>query len=229
MQDAMADILVFVDDDNVLHDEYLSEAVRIGRDWPLLGVWGSGATVPEFEMDPPGHLMELIPHLALRETTLTYWSNVPWCADSHPWGAGMCVRKTVASEYCRLVKQSSPCITGHRGKSAIIGGGDDKEICIVACKNGFGLGVFPQLRLTHLIPKERVAEPYMLALAEANEVSNMVLDFKWRGRVPKWTLRMLLSALTRGGLSRKLSFANLRASREAMRIINESRRNALTA
>src|SRR5262249_33300346 len=151
--------------------------VRIEHNWPLLGVWGSGATLPEFEMMPPEHLLELLPHLALRETTSICWSNVPSCFDSNPWGAGMCVRKSVAAEYCRLFKQSSLCITGRRGKSAVIGGGADREICMVACKNGYGMGIFPQLRITHLIPKKRVAEKYLLELLEANEVANKVLDF----------------------------------------------------
>jgi glycosyltransferase involved in cell wall biosynthesis len=224
MQDAVADTLIFVDDDNVLHQEYLSEAMQIEHDWPWLGVWGSGVTLPELEVDPPEHLKELLPYLAIRETTSTYWSNVPSCDDSHPWGAGMCVRKSVAAEYCKLFKQSSFCITGRRGKSALSGGGADREICIVACKNGYGMGVFPQLRITHLIPKERVAEKYMLELVAAIKAFDMILDFKWKRKVPtKPTLRRLLSALTERGFRKKMSFANLRASREAERIINETR------
>ena len=87
------------------------------------------------------------------------------------------------------------------------------------------MGIFPQLRITHLIPKKRVAEKYLLELAAANEAYNIVLDFKWEGKVPtKTTLRRLLSALTQRGFRRQISFANLRASREAERIINESRR-----
>jgi glycosyltransferase involved in cell wall biosynthesis len=225
MQNGAADTLIFVDDDNVLDYEYLSEVVRIKHDWPLMGVWGSGATLPEFEMDPPEHLKELLGHLALRQTTSTCWSNVPSCLASNPWGAGMCVREAVAAEYCRLFKQSSLCIAGRRGKSAVNGAGEDREINFVACKNGYGMGVFPQLRLTHLIPKERVAEKYLLELVERNVISNMLLDFKWGGKVPtRPTLRRLLSPFTQRGLNRQLSFAYLRASREAERIINESRR-----
>jgi glycosyltransferase involved in cell wall biosynthesis len=225
MQDAVADTLIFVDDDNVLDCEYLSEAVRIKHDWPTLGVWGSGVTLPEFEVDPPEHLKELLPYLTIRETTSTYWSNVPSCIDSHPWGAGMCVRKSVATEYCKLFKQSSLCITGRRGKSTSTRGGADREICFVACKNGYGMGVFPQLRITHLIPKERVGEKYMLELVAASQAFDMVLNFKW-GRVSptKLTVRRLVAALTQRGFSRKLAFANLRATRIAERVLNESRR-----
>src|ERR1700730_14399595 len=37
MRESSADLLVFVDDDNVLEPSYLFEAIRIKREWPLLG------------------------------------------------------------------------------------------------------------------------------------------------------------------------------------------------
>ena len=39
MVEASADLLVFVDDDNVLAPDYLSEVIRIGQEWPRLEVW----------------------------------------------------------------------------------------------------------------------------------------------------------------------------------------------
>src|SRR5262245_61510732 len=45
IREASSDLLVFVDDDNVLNPDYLSEALRIKSEWPMLGVWGSGATL----------------------------------------------------------------------------------------------------------------------------------------------------------------------------------------
>ena len=58
MREASADLLVFVDDDNVLGQGYLAEALRIGREWPQLGVWGA-SIVPEFEAEPPAHLRKI--------------------------------------------------------------------------------------------------------------------------------------------------------------------------
>jgi len=226
IQHAVTDVLVFVDDDNVLDEDYLSEVMIIKRDWPFLGVWGSGVTLPEFEMAPPSHLEGLLMHLTLRKTAIISWSNVPSCIDSHPWGAGMCVRKSVATEYSKLYRQASIYITGHQGKSVVSGGGEDREICIIACKTGFGMGVFPQLRLTHLIPKERVGEKYLLELAEANLLSDMLLDYKWRKNMPdtRLTLRRLLSAMTQRRLVRQLYFGSLRATRRAKTIIEESQK-----
>jgi len=52
IREAAAEMLVFVDDDNLLAPDYLEQALRIKREWPMLGVWGSGVTIPEFEAQP---------------------------------------------------------------------------------------------------------------------------------------------------------------------------------
>ena len=68
MREAGADLVV--DDDNVLGVDYLSEAIRIKQEWPRLGVWGSGAIIPEFEVEPAGHLQEFMGMLALRDVPI---------------------------------------------------------------------------------------------------------------------------------------------------------------
>jgi glycosyltransferase involved in cell wall biosynthesis len=71
MREASSDVYVFVDDDNVLDSNYLSEVAKIKRSWPLLGVWGSGTTVGEFETLPPNYLDKYLSCLALRQTKAT--------------------------------------------------------------------------------------------------------------------------------------------------------------
>ena len=94
MREAAADMLVFVDDDNVLGLSYLSEAVRVKRDWPILGSWGSGRTVPEFEVSPPEHLKEFMEMLALRDVSRPQWSNIIPCVGRDLGGRGnVCVPK----------------------------------------------------------------------------------------------------------------------------------------
>ena len=41
MREAVADLLIFVDDDNVLASDYLYKAVTIKDEWPFLGVWAA--------------------------------------------------------------------------------------------------------------------------------------------------------------------------------------------
>src|SRR5262245_5938334 len=43
IQEAAGDLIIFVDDDNVLDQGYLAEAIDIQQEWPSLGAWGSGS------------------------------------------------------------------------------------------------------------------------------------------------------------------------------------------
>jgi glycosyltransferase involved in cell wall biosynthesis len=227
MREASADLLIFVDDDNVLTRSYLSDAVTIKGEWPFLGVWGSGAIIPEFETQPRKDVTELLPCLALRTSSSPQWSNVFTCIAATPWGAGMCVRAGVADAYCQFCQNSSIQIASRLGKEILMSG-EDREICYAACMLGCGMGVFPQLRLTHLIPKERVTTEYLLKVYEGTSTSNLLLAYKHTGDIPQSPLRPrgLLSALkallTRRALHRGMYLAQIRAALRARRIITES-------
>jgi hypothetical protein len=224
MQEASADLLIFVDDDNVLERNYLLHAVSIRNDWPILGVWGSGAAIPEFERQPSEHFAPILPYLALRECLSPQWSNVFPCVSATPWGAGMCLTRNVAGAYRKYNDSSSIQMTSRKGKKSLMCG-EDLEICYVACKLGVGMGIFPQLRLTHLIPKERVSREYLLKLYEGTRASIMLLIYKRTGLVPQFPLRPwgLLGALkhlvTKRGIYRHMYLANVRATFAARRVI----------
>jgi len=223
MQEAVTDLLVFVDDDNVLNENYLSEVLRINRDWPILGVWGSGCIKPEYELEPPDHLRKFLPRLALRDIPAPRWSNVSTCSDALPIGAGLCVRATVAAAYRQSCEQPLIQITGRQGRH--LSSGEDDEICYVACKQGLGMGVFPKLRMTHLIPEERISEDFFINLIEGNTTADVLLAYKWRGVSPGSPLsaRMLFSTIRSimmdGRLERRIQFAKRRGWIQATRII----------
>jgi glycosyltransferase involved in cell wall biosynthesis len=226
IRESSGTVLVFVDDDNVLDPNYLSTALSIGEEWPILGTWGSGATIPEFEREPSETVKALLPFLALRDADAPRWGNVP-VAESTPWGAGLCVRREIAEAYCDMEGQSELKITDRKGKSLLSCG--DMEISYVARGRGFGTGVFPELKLVHLIPKERLSTDYLLNLCQASRTSCLLLTYKWSGSVPNYPFRPrgLLSVvknwLTRRGLDRRRYFADVRAVIEARRLIAASR------
>ena len=97
MSEAAADLVIFVDDDNILAADYLSQAVRIKHEWQMLGTWGSGTIIPEFEQPPADYWNPYLNRLALRKNTQAYWSNVRTCNYATPSGAGLCVRTSVAN------------------------------------------------------------------------------------------------------------------------------------
>ena len=223
MREAISDLLVFVDDDNVLDKKYLARALKIKEEWPSLGVWGSGSIIPEYELLPAATVRALIPYLAVRETDRACWSNVFPCLEATPWGAGMCVRVKVADAYRQIYNESTIFISSRRGDALL--SGEDVETAYVACHIGLGMGVFPELKLTHLIPRERVASEYLLKLYEGTGTSDALLLYKWNGVTPKsaFSPRGLLAVLkniaVRRGFDRRMYLAKMRGLAAARRII----------
>jgi glycosyltransferase involved in cell wall biosynthesis len=226
MRDSSANLLVFVDDDNILDSNYLSEAVKIGHEWPLLGVWGSGCMLPEFEIPPPDNLKEFLGELSLREIKKPQWSNVFPPIDAKPYGAGLCVRADVAAEYCRLDKESVIRMTDRVGKAVLAAG--DVEIGFVASSLGRGRGLFPELKLMHLIPRERLSEDYLVRIREGWQTSDFLLEYKWQGTLPAspfaslGTLSIFKNLLIKRGIHRRMYVAELRAKVKARAIVAAS-------
>jgi glycosyltransferase involved in cell wall biosynthesis len=228
LRETSSDLLVFVDDDNVLEPDYLSEVIRIKREWPRLGVWGSGATFPEFEVKPADNLREFLDMLALRDVDSAQWSNVIPCPDAAtPWGAGQCVRANVAIAYREYFEKSALKISDRNGNRLISGG--DVEICFVACSIGLGVGIFPELKLIHLIPKERLDEDYLVRLAEGIGIAGQLLAYKWQNLLPVSpfaspveVLLVLRNLLVRKGVRRRMYLASLRSRLRARTMISKA-------
>ena len=227
IKESIGEILIFVDDDNVLDADYLSKAVELSNEWPILGAWGAGLISPEFEVEPAAHLREFLPSLAIRRLAAPRWSNVLPCIDATPFGAGLCVRRSVADAYWRLGHESKHPIIGRVG--SVLLSGDDVELCYVASKLGLGVGTFPELKVLHLIPKERISEIYLVKIAEGTRISNILLDYKWFGTTPRSPLsaRGLLSLakniLTTDGIHRRMHIANWRAGITAGKLLRNGK------
>lgn len=222
IEESHAAVIVFVDDDNVLDANYLTEVVKISEEWPHLGTWGAGIIVPEYDVQPTSAVQELLGYLALRNDQL-----YP-CTPKMPWGAGLCIRANVALAYNRVIENSEIVIVGRRGNDVMAC--DDKEMTYTSRALGFGTAVFPQLRLTHLIPRERVTPKYLLRLYHGDEMSSALLEYKWNGVLPQspFSVRGLLSnlknALLRRGLRRARHFTRVQALMSARSVIAKTRR-----
>jgi glycosyltransferase involved in cell wall biosynthesis len=221
IQEASAELIVFVDDDNVLDENYLAEAIKIGQEWPSLGAWGSGCIRGDFEVEPRESLRSWLP---VREVTAPRWSNLAGIQflgespeEAIPWGAGLCVRKEIAIAYCQFCDQSSFQMTTHHG--------EDTEIAFVCCSRGLGVGIFPELKITHLIPQPRISEDYIVRFTEDINISNNLLRYKWQHIIPQspFSIKTLLSVLKTillyRGVDRDIRFAWVRALAKANRII----------
>ena len=174
IREAAGDLLVFVDDDNVLDADYLEQVVRVAHEWPTLGAWG-GQTRPGFESEPPDWTRQYWSRLVVREFDSDRWSNQPSQADTMPCGAGMCVRRSVADYYAELHAKGQRNILLDRAGDSLVSGGDS-DLAICACDIGLGMGLFTALKLTHLIPADRLTEDYLARLLEGLAYSATVLE-----------------------------------------------------
>ena len=158
-------VLLFVDDDNVLQSDYLREALRIAREWPILGAWG-GHVEGVFEIEPSSEVLEYLWMLGVRNVAIVQWSNATFDNHAVPNGAGMCVRRPVALRYATAVTNSPYRQRLDReGGTGLVSGGDT-DLALTACDAGLGGGLFPTLVVRHLIPRHRVEPQYIIRLAE---------------------------------------------------------------
>jgi glycosyltransferase involved in cell wall biosynthesis len=170
---AKGEIIVFIDDDNVIAANYLESTASIARTYPAMGAWG-GRIVGEFERTPPAWSKRYLPLLAIREITADKLSDVLPRHETTPCGAGLCVRRSVAERYAKLVVQDARRMSLDR-KGKLLSSGGDTDLALVAGDLGMGTGQFVALELTHLIPAVRLQEAYLLRLIECMGYSHMVL------------------------------------------------------
>jgi len=159
--EANGDLLVFVDDDNVLAPDYLAIAAQIAKERPYIAAFG-GSIVGEYEKEVPQEMLELLPYLAVSPVSGDSWGN---SITSYPPGAGLCLRAEVAKFYFEEVLQNASRLKLDRKGASLVSGGDT-DIILTALENGYGVGRFKNLHLTHLIPATRLQWPYLLALVE---------------------------------------------------------------
>jgi len=98
-------------------------------------------------------------------------------------------------------------------------------MAFVCCRRNLGVGIFPELKITHLIPQRRVSEDYIVHFAEGISISNTLLRYKWQHIIPEspFTIKTLLSVLKTillyRGVDRDIRFALVRSLVKAKGII----------
>jgi hypothetical protein len=177
--EAKGEMFVWVDDDNVLQSDYLATALTVARQRPWLGAWG-GRVIGEFEIEPPAWARPHLGCLALRDVDRDHWGNSVTTFEAVPNGAGMCVRAAVAHAWAKKIL-ADPVRSGLGRKGDSLSSSEDTDLAWTACDLGLGTGIFVQLRLTHLIPKERLTLGYFERLLNGVAASHVFLQ---NGRSP---------------------------------------------
>ena len=217
IKESVGELLVFVDDDNVVNDDYLKECHQIALEYSLLGAWG-GQQVGIFEIEPPIWSRPHLYMLAIREFTRDQWSNGIDNLDTVPSGAGLCVRKQVGlAWHAKLDSDHEQESLGRVGNN--LGAAEDTDLALTACDQGLGTGIFVRLQVKHLIPKERLELSYLEQLTEGMSRSHVLLRSRRFALSPPPQLNPLRRLLKKYKLwrmdapSRRLELARERGSR----------------
>ena len=225
--EACGELLVFVDDDNVLAPDFLEKARTLYAQRPDLGAFGAGSLEPEFEVRPPSEILPRIRLLALRTVSSARWTKNTQEFGAIPWGAGLCVNRSVANSYRQSVENLDVTIPLDRKGDELFSGGDDL-FSWVAASVGFDFGIFPELRVTHLIPADRLSRTYFLRLIKDHTYSNFVRHYLFEGIQPQrlnWThyLRLFLHGIRNGQFSMRCKWAAMSGEDRAARFILDKR------
>ncbi len=195
LKEATADVVLYVDDDNVLVPSYLADVVRLGREWPALGGWGAGVLHGVYENAPPEWMAPYLWFLSVHQVEADRWSNKPemW---SFPPGAGLAVRRAAAEAHFEIVRRD-PFRKSLDRRGTSLSSSGDMDMLWTITERGWGVGRFTCLKLDHLMSAGRTDEAYLERLMANQWCSNVLLKYlhgvreiatpeSLRGRISRW-------------------------------------------
>lgn len=193
-----AELMVFVDDDNVLAPDYLTQVVQIFQHHSDLGAI-AGKSLPQFEVTPEPWVTEFYKVLALRdfgENALISPATFGAVAQNlypefAPGGIGLALQRRAFAAYVEQVAGNKLRLAlGRAGKQLSLG--EDNDIVLTLLNAGWGVGYFPQLKLTHLIPASYLSRKYLARLNYASSRSWIqvlgVHGLRMKKKIPRWTV-----------------------------------------
>jgi GT2 family glycosyltransferase len=213
-------IVVFVDDDNELYEDYLEQALAIADKYPFVGVWG-GQVFGEFE-DPDSLFARKYPGCyTVRSFEGAMWTNRKRDYAIMPIGAGLCARLDLLRRYADICAADPRRTVLDRTGNKLLTCGD-LDIVFTVCDLGFGKGLFPELKLTHLIPNKRLNEGFITGNAEGNQYSATIQNYLVDNELPEFTRTLeqramrSLRLMRMEPLQRRIAEAEARGRRKAV-------------
>ena len=153
MDSARGELVAFLDDDNLVNQDWIKEAVRFADAHRETAAFG-GCIEPRYEHAPPEGIQAVEPLLAVCRTGFDHaYTNMM------PPSAGLVVR----AEIWRRFVPREPFFGGRTGDSLIAG--EDVEALLCMHHAGGSIWHNPRMQLTHLIPSSRLQPDYLNKLS----------------------------------------------------------------
>jgi len=175
LKNARGNTIVFVDDDNILREDYLQNVLDLRSAHADIGTFGAGIVLPEFSSPPPSWLREFngYGYLALRNVNESHILSSPK-PGYRPVGAGLCISVEVAKAFLSASKEDHAITAYDRKGTSLMSGGDDL-FTFMSLKLGMKYAIFPELMLCHLIPESRLEYSYFQRLVYYGAYSQALL------------------------------------------------------
>ena len=224
---ADSDLLLFVDDDNVLREDYLAVGARLSDDFPQLGAWGSGSVRLQHEKPFPEALRGLAFVLTTWDYPYDVWSSLRDMNYSVPAGAGMFVRRRVAQRWVEMLDASPVrrALWLHDRPAILFA--EDTDLALTAPDLNLGTGIFRDLHIDHLVRAEKVFAARLLYLIENQQCSEVVLkamrglDRRTRSQRRRQWINDHAKLLFLRGQARLAQWHRLRGQAQGRRLVHD--------
>lgn len=155
-------ILVFFDDDNEPEPDYLQQVIIAFQEFPNAGVLGPGHITVEFMGNPPAWIPFNKPYFQERHYSAPRYACAEHWMDFYPPGTGQSMRRIVFERYAEMVQSGLLSATDRSGKSLSSAG--DVQLVFEAVKMNLAAGVYPGMKLRHLIAEKKTNANYLRRL-----------------------------------------------------------------
>jgi glycosyltransferase involved in cell wall biosynthesis len=187
-REARAEIICFLDDDNIPAPNFIAAVIQAFAERPKAGVIG-GKVLPRWETKPTP-LAEIVAPFALAICDLGGIAQRVDCVGGGIVGAGLCARRKILSEIFDSFALASK-VPDRQGANLLSGG--DLAISIIARQLGWQCWYVPTLQIEHILPVRRMNKEYLLRLYEGigrgQSVTRKVYD--WKARTPlSWLIAL---------------------------------------
>lgn len=172
------ELTIICDDDNLLCENYLIEAISYFNDHPYVGVLG-GCGTPISEVDIPDWLNNYLPDFACGPQA-QYNGNVS-PGKNVVYGAGMCFRSSLLSNALSCgFNFMFDYVKDAPSLKKMSNGGEDGELCWAIKYQNFEIHYFDKLKFYHIIDKHKFNLDYLSILKSRKSKFTLIAQVYWR-------------------------------------------------